>query len=352
MRVLYVGYIQGFGNADKFYLIPQRMLNGLTRAGHNVYCFNDRDHARASNIFGSSKLGIGPMNRNLVKVCKDFYPDLIILAHCTHVKNETLEEIRSVVKNVKIIHRNVDPINDKGNVERIKDRTPYVDGIFITTAGPALQQFAGERAFAAFFPNPVDSSIDTGRAFEQSTYEADLFFAASSIGKDDHRQKLVTDIMADLAGTNVKFDIIGAGLNDRRLFGIDYMNRLAVCKTGLIANKTEGHYLYASDRMSQYLGNGLMVYAPVGPRYTDLFTPQEIVTYETHEDLAEKIKYYHSHDEERRKIAANGHAKAHKIFDTTLVAQYFIDMVYDRMEGKAYPWPSEKYILEQGSPGK
>lgn len=345
MRILYVGNAQGTNNADKFYLSPQRITNGLTRIGHNVYIFHDRDIARYFAPFHSSKLGAPRMNRELIRTCRVFAPDLIMLAHCSLVKNETITEIRAMLPDCRIIHRNVDPLSDAGNVCRIKERMGIIDGIFVTTAGSSLQQFATNKTFAAFFPNPVDKAIDTGRAFEQpdDCYYSDVFFAASSLGKGDHRRVMMEELLRRTKETGLNLKIVGAGLNDKKLFGLPFMDELAHSKSGLIVNKTEGEYLYASDRMSQYLGNGLMVYASAEPRYTDLFTDQELVTYEGIGDLTDKMQFYHKNDALRRTIAENGYKKAHRIFDCELVAQYFIDMAFNRMENKSYPWPTEKY---------
>lgn len=343
MKILYVGNAQGFQNADKFYLTPQRVTNGLTRAGHNVYIFNDRDVARYHGWFKSSKFGRQSMNDRLIKTCKNFEPDLIVLAHCHHVTNKTLLDIRELLPDCKIIHRNVDPLDDAGNVERIKSRIGYVDGIFITTAGDILEQFTGPTTFAAFFPNPVDDSIDTGRSFENQNHEYDIFFAGGDLGPAHHRTKILSLLDRNFKNTSTRLGIFGGGINQHSLFGVNFINALSHSKSGLIINKSEDFYLYASDRMSQYLGNGLLVYAPETPRYTDLFTDSEIVTYATGDDLLEKIKYFEHHDDERKKIAENGYLKAHRIFDTTLVARYFIDMTFDRMENKTYPWPTRKY---------
>lgn len=343
MRILYVGNAQGFQNADKFYLFPQRLTNGLTRNGHNVYIFNDRDVARYYGWFKSSTLGAARMNAELVKTCEAFAPELIILAHCAMVTNETLDRLRSRLKDVVIVHRNVDPLSDEGNVRRIRERVGHVDGIFVTSAGEILKQFSSERTFSAFIPNPVDAAIDTGRAFANPEADIDLFFAGANLGEGHNRTNLIQQILAGMKGQDFIAKVVGAGLNNDRLFGNEFMRTLARSKTGVIVNKSEDFYLYASDRMSQYLGNGLMVYAPSQPRYEDLFSRDEIVTYDNSEDCLEKVRYYHLHDSERRRIAENGHAKAHRIFDCALIARYMVDMAFGRMEGQSYPWPYEKY---------
>lgn len=340
MRILYVGNSGGLENTGRFYLFPPRLINGFIRNGHQVQVFNDKDVARLSNPLKSSRLGIKKTNALLLKQCHDYMPELIILAHCQFIQNDTLAQIREICPDIRIIHLNVDPLSDATNCNRIQNRIGSVDGIFITTAGEALKKFSNPKTFSAFIPNLVDISIDTGKSFENSKFSADLFFAAGAMKKDDHRKDLVSNLLKKTSGLTV--DIYGAGINNRKIFGMKYMNKLASVKMGLVINKTEDFYLYASDRMSQYMANGLLVFAHAKPRYTDLFQNGEFVPYETEEDLIEKVNYYHTHDEERIRVAAKGYHKIHQIFHNELVARYVIEMAFDRVS-MTYPWPSQKY---------
>jgi spore maturation protein CgeB len=121
------------------------------------------------------------------------------------------------------------------------------------------------------------------------------------------------------------------------------MEKLARVKMGLIINKTEDFYLYASDRMSQYMGNGMMVFASDGPHYTDLFSDNEIVTYDSTEELVDKIKYYAAHDDERRKIAEKGYLRAHQIFNNQLIARYIVETTLGNPHSSLYPFPHQIY---------
>lgn len=342
MRILYVGNFGGIENFKRFYLFPQRIVNGLIRNGHNVQVFNDKDVARLSNPFKSSRMGIKKTNALLIQNCEDFRPEMIILAHCQFIHNDTLGRIRALCPGVKIVHLNVDPLSDTGNCDRIRHRVGHVDGIFITTAGDALKAFSSSETFAAFLPNPVDRAIDTGRAFAADTYTSDLFFAAGAMRQNDHRQVMVSHVVQAIP--DMVIDIYGAGINDRKIFGMAYMSALASAKMGLVINKTEDYYLYASDRMSQYMGNGLLVFAPVGPRYTDIFTDGDYVTYESEQDLIAKIKYYYGHDDERRALAEKGYRKIHDVFDVDRVARYMVDMTFGEKGNDAdYAWPTQAY---------
>jgi len=237
MNVLYVGFAQGFQNADKFYLLPQKLINGLIRTGHNVYIFNDRDFARYSNIFRTSRFGVGAVNRKLLEVCKQFQPKLIILAHCEMIANETLDEIRSLCDGVKIVYRNVDPLCSQRNVNCIKRRIGHVDGTFITTAGDVLKQFSHPKSFICFMPNLVDVSIETSRSFDSNDCDIDLFFAGHIYREMeiDYRRNDINILMNSLKG--IRYEFIGVFKNSPCVFGQDYMNLLSRSKMGLCINK-------------------------------------------------------------------------------------------------------------------
>ena len=52
---------------------------------------------------------------------------------------------------------------------------------------------------------------------------------------------------------------------------------------------------------------------------------KEIVSYNSIEDLVDKIKYYKTNDKIRKKIAKKGKEKYFKLFNETKVSKYIID---------------------------
>lgn len=327
MKVLYIGSAQGFGNADRFYLIPQKLINGFVRAGHNVYVFNDRDYARASNIFGSRKFGVGKMNAKALEIVRDFRPDLVVLGHCESLHNDTLEDMRALNPDIKIVYRNVDPLSDAGNAEDIENRAGIVDGIFITTAGDVIRQFEKGRTIVRHMPNPIDPSIETGRAFEGEA-PIDVFFAGRFLRHAgfDHREETLRHLVDTLP--DARFDIYGGGMNDRLLFGHEYITKVSQAKIGLCLNKTYDYYLYASDRIAQYLGNGLLVAIHKDTGFGDVFAEDEMILFENDDDLAQKVKWYLANDDARREAARKSWEKAHRIYNSQKVAEDVINAVF------------------------
>lgn len=342
MRILYVGTSQGFENAAKFYFTPQKLINGFTRLGHNVYMFNDRDVARYSNIFRSQSRGKAAMNAKLVEDCKAYKPHLIVLGHCKNVSNDTLAEIRAALPGVRMLYRNVDPLHSDDNCADIMQRSGHVEGIFITTAGDALKRFSDPKTKVCFFPNPVDYALETERAFMNPNADIDFLFLGSVLRDQyDHRQDTVQYLLRNKDNINVH--IGGAGVNEGRVFGAAYYELLGRSKMGLCMNKTENYYLYASGRMSQYMASGMLGFIPEGPRFEDMFGNDSFISYKGDEELVDKIKYYAANDAERKKIAQRGWEKIHDYFMVDKICQYMIERVYDAPLSMDYRWPTTVY---------
>ncbi len=342
MRILYVGTSQGFENAAKFYFTPQKLINGFTRLGHNVYMFNDRDVARYSNIFRSQSRGKAAMNAKLVEDCKAYKPHLIVLGHCKNVSNDTLAEVRAALPGVRMLYRNVDPLHSDDNCADIMQRSGHVEGIFITTAGDALKRFSNPKTKVCFFPNPVDYALETERAFMNPNADIDFLFLGSVLRDQyDHRQDTVQYLLRNKDNINVH--IGGAGVNEGRVFGAAYYELLGRSKMGLCMNKTENYYLYASGRMSQYMASGMLGFIPEGPQFEDIFGNDSFISYKGDEELVDKIKYYAANDAERKKIAQRGWEKIHDYFMVDKICQYMIERVYDAPLSMDYRWPTTVY---------
>ncbi len=340
MNILYVGSCQGFREAGKSYYIPKKLVNGFTRNGHNVYCFNDRDFARYSNIFRSRKWGIAPLNKKLLEVCEELGPELIVLGHCEMISNQTLEAIRGICPGVKIVYRNVDPLIHVQNVKDIKRRVGVVDGVFITTAGESLKQFSSAGGFVTFMPNPVDSAVDTVRSFENDC-DFDLFFAGGPLGTNDPRRDLMNNLLTNR--TDLRISVHGCAINRDYLSGKAYMDRLAQSKMGLCLNRTYDYHWYSSDRMTQYMGNGLVTFLRSGTGFEEFFRDEDLAFYADEAELLRKLDVFMADDAQRRAVAKSGWEKVHEAFSAERVTQYILDRTFENQLSFDYCWPTEKY---------
>lgn len=340
MRVLLVSQIYGRDYGRNYFLMPQKMLHGFVRDGHAVQAFSDRDTARASNPFGTQKLGRRAVNRRILEVCRNFRPHLVFLMNSELIANATLDEMRTIHPEVGIVYVNVDPVHDANNRRRIFGRRDAVDAIMLSAAGPELRAFAGGRARVHYAPNPVDVSVESLRQFEQpaAALPTELFFGISGIISDrpDVRVEIVRrlqDALPDLA-----FE--ARGVDRPAVRGAAYFDRLAQARMGLNFSRISDHYLYSSNRMSQYVGCGLLTFIDRATGFGDLFADDELAFYESFEDLVEQIGFYRARDDARRRVAEKGWRRATGMFDVARVARYVAEATLGRPYSLDYEWPT------------
>ena len=58
---------------------------------------------------------------------------------------------------------------------------------------------------------------------------------------------------------------------------------------------------------------------------SDFFNNKEMIFYDNHYDLADKLKFYAKNDMLRKKIAQNGKRKYFKLFNERRISKYIID---------------------------
>jgi hypothetical protein len=333
-KVLIVGNIFGRDLSEDFYMIMPKLLHGFVRIGCNVQVFNDREMARGSTPLLRSGPGRAAANRKLIQACRNFRPNLLLLGHCELIGNDTLEAIQADSPKLRIAYRNVDPLPDAANRARIQRRGDAVDAIFVTSASPIHGVPPTSRAQIYFMPNPVDPAIDVGRSFSRSDQAYDLFFA---VGRADERLRFVEAALLRLPA--LRADLRGAR-GHPSLRGAAYLEALANARMALSISKTDDVYLYASDRMSQLLGNGLLTFVARTTGFQDLFRESELAFYDGPDELVEKLDFFARHDGERRQMAEAGWRAAHSMFASHRIAEYILERSFNESLSETYPWPT------------
>lgn len=341
MRILLVGNIFGRELCANYYFTMEKLLHGFARSRHAVQIFNDREAARIANPFHTQKLGKRTANTRLIKAAGNYRPDIVVLGHCEMISNATIAEIRATVPGTRIIYRNVDPLHFSHNRARIERRGGAVDAIFVTTAGEAAASLDTGTTPVYFMPNPVDPAVETLQNFQYNDQDHDLFFAIShSKRKHNPRADMAARLQAEL--TEVACDFRGMhGKPSRR--GAAYFDFLCNARMGLSYNRVNDHYLYSSGRMAQYMGNGLLTFMDRATGFGDILAEDEAGFYSSFEELCDKIRYYKNNDEERRKVAEKGWARMHQLFDSQKVADYLLDITFDRTLSHDYGWPTHAW---------
>src|SRR5277367_382157 len=175
MRILNVADFNWMTGAERdtarlsLFDICRKFSLAATRADHLVVEFSDRAVDRQGSPLRIRGLGRSWANRRFLQVVDELRPDLILLHFADLIDNASLVEARRLSPGVVIADINIDPIWTEKNRRRLALRRGVADALFTTTAEPSLGEFAGKRAFAAYLPNPVDPSVETGRVFETQT---------------------------------------------------------------------------------------------------------------------------------------------------------------------------------------
>ncbi|WP_119169316.1 glycosyltransferase family protein [Algihabitans albus] len=336
IRILYFGNVQGLFGHQKFYLIPQRLVNGFTRCGHMVYALNDRDFARYANPFRSRAFGARKVDGKLLAVCRDYRPDLVVLSNCEMVSNEAVHALREILPEVRVAYRNVDSLNMSGNRKKVERRLGVVDTIFLTSSVTGLQDPSG-RTKLAFMPNPIDPSLDRGRAFEIARPRYDLFFAGQAIrDQTDSRPAILGRLQRELGDLRLGF--FGSAVGRSSLYGQDYLDALADSAMGLSLDREDENPLYASDRMSHYLGNGLLTFVKRGKGFERFFTDREVAWFNGADDVIETVRRLATDSKQRQQIAEAGWRRARELFDCARIAAWIVELSLDRPFSQKYPW--------------
>jgi hypothetical protein len=180
LKILHCANFSHRKSGAAYYATDRKISNGFTRNGHMVVDFSYRDMARAHSPLKIKALGIKKMNQLLVTTVERMRPDVLVLGHTELVANATLRKIRATHPDIKIVMWFVDWIRKiKANQHFFSQRVALVDALFTSTDAALIQSIftdSSQHAKIHFLHNICDSSIDTGRAFEQLRPHHDIVF--------------------------------------------------------------------------------------------------------------------------------------------------------------------------------
>ena len=301
-----------------FYCFANRLANGLVRNGHFVMMLNDRD-ARKQTL-DLPMAGAWLANRRLLRIANELQPDLLCLQHCDLISTETVKQIRQTIPHCRVAVVHYDSLFQENSAARFRRFLQLADFGFATTGGETLSRFS-DACPVAYIPNPVDFSIDNLRAYALVDKPFDVFCACCTTGRAnrwgdiDELRRLQPDLRYALHGRN----------KSGRISGNAYYEAISRAKVGLNLNTDEGD-LYASDRMAQYLGNGLLLATSRASGYEQYFEADEMVFFSDANELAGKLEWALSDDDRWRGMAKKGQARAAAIMSGILVADFIVRM--------------------------
>ncbi len=345
MRVLHVGNFGSRAKGAFLHSVAPKLSRGLIRLGHQVVDFADRDVARAGTLFHARKLGGAHANRALVRLAHDMRPDLLLLGHADTISAGTIAALRRAHPSMRVLQWNVDPVFEPDNIARLRSKLDVVDATLVSTAGEALAPLRRPGMALGFIPNPVDASIESGRADLASHLPHDLFFACGHPARPLRTlcgQEWDMDaFFARLAQAVPGLRTCLAGLSGYpHLAGAPYQDALASCAAGLNASRRNDALLYTSDRLAHMIGNGQAILIDRATGYDRLFTPDQMVFFTGFDELASLVRRLAAEPAWRRAVAQSGRARYHALFNETVVAAYVVDVAFATLDPGRYEWPT------------
>ena len=125
------------------------------------------------------------------------------------------------------------------------------------------------------------------------------------------------------------------------LRGEGYLAAIDNARMGLSMSRPDNVYLYASDRMSQLLGNGLLTLVSRSTGFQDLFSEDQIAFFDGLDELVDKLEFFAANDRQRQAVAEAGWSAAHSMFASDRIAKYILERSFDAPLSETYPWPTE-----------
>ena len=327
LKILHVSNMGDRFDGARYYGVPIRLNNGLTRNGHCTIFFDDRAIAKRKSLFGSRILRRRATNNALIRVAANFRPDVILLGHADIIDSQSLDTIRQILPNLKMACYRVDGLFANDSRAKIRNFASHCDAVFVTTSGDVLSTVCTGATRAYFFPNPVDASIDRGLSFSKSHLPTDIFFACGSARRGDMRETGPNAILKNQPELRCEF--FGVGRRVEHVWGWQFMAALARSKIGLnlsskptpfLQGNGSDTYFYSSDRVALLMGNGLLTFAERGFCLSELYGNHRLIEFEDTAELVDKVAYFSRKDEERRAIAERGHEFVHREFNERIVA--------------------------------
>ena len=314
--------------------LGKKFTNGFIRNGHDVIEISDRDFVRQNKRLNFLSVK-DKFHEYLIQTFKNYNPNLIIFGHSDNINQDILTDFRSLNRNIIISQWNEDPLmknlpDTSENINKLNKFLPFVDHSFITTSPSVVNLSKKYLENIHFFMTPVDKNIECFDVFKLKP-ENDIFYAMShgvnratlKIGKTDNRVVFLEKLIKKING--IKYDFYGLGKQEP-VWGNEFYKSLLNSKMALNLSRGEPTKHYSSNRIASLMGNGLLVFIDKKVEMNKFFNKNEIVFYDSVNDLASKIRFLKKNDKLRKNIARKGKEKYFKLFNETKIAKYIVDL--------------------------
>ncbi len=313
--------------------LGKKFTNGFIRNGHDVLEISDRDFVKQNRSFYFNSSN-SKFQEYILSTFKNYNPDFLFFGHTKNLERKTIDEFRSLNKNLIISQWNEDPVMpsldySKKNIQNISAYGNLVDHNFITTDPSIFKRQNNRIKNLHFFFVPVDKNIECFDVFNLKPSK-DIFYAMShgvnravlKKGKIDDRIDFLNRLIKKFE--NINYDFYGFE-NKEPIWGNNFYKALVNSKMGLNLSRGRPTKYYSSNRIASLMGNGLLTFIDKKTKMDDFFNRDEIIFYDNINDLSDKISFYKKNDKIRKKIAKNGKKKYFKLFNEQKTTEYIVN---------------------------
>jgi hypothetical protein len=227
------------------------------------------------------------------------------------------------------------------NKKRFIDKINLMDCSFCTTSPDVLNIKTQNKVY--YVPNPADISFETLECYKNKNQLNDLFFAMShgvhrgilKKGKIDKRSIFIENLKIN--NPHIKFDLYGLN-NKQPIWSDDYKLALSQSKMALNLSQGKPSKYYSSDRIAQLVANGILTFVDKETKLSKIFKNDEVVFYNSSNDLTKKINFYLNKTKLRNKIAKKGKEKYLKHLNSSKVASYIVKKTLNIKDKEKFIW--------------
>ena len=130
------------------------------------------------------------LNNELLQTFKNFDPDIVVLGHADKIHNKTLENFKSIKRDIKIVEWNVDNYYLDNTENKFKKRSHLIDAFLLQNADQSIKTCLSNNNSISFFPNIFDLINRKPSKYLKKFYDYDVFYALSyGVGSENKVSK-------------------------------------------------------------------------------------------------------------------------------------------------------------------
>lgn len=258
------------------------------------------------------------MNQSLVDIVKSYHPDVLLVLMGENILPETLKEIKQFgTITVNWFH---DSVLASIRKDFVQDISPYYDYFFIIDSEEVLNYVKISSGYVKSLPlgcaPEIHRTINLTEV-EKKKYGSDICFVGTVKYKRADVLKYLKDFDLAIWGYWLeKIPELKKFYRCQYVFGDEAVKIYNASKIALdihLSYGTEDKRFNVTPRVFEVPATGAFLMVDENPCLKDLYkVGEEIICYSDMDDLKEKIKYFLSHPDERKKIAQKGQQRAYR----------------------------------------